>query len=137
MSETLWLVDDYMSLLFSSKRNIDHVNVNIEYVIGKGSFGIPFTVVATPWEVGNVVTVIVNVFYASVKIYLSLVLLELLTIKEVVDFVIYNEVAVGDLQTKAFFRLLGTVANIGFAVDVIETRRFQTPLATVVEPTRL
>ena len=37
-----------MSLLFSSKRNIDHVNVNIEYVIGKSSFGIPFAVVATP-----------------------------------------------------------------------------------------
>ena len=70
-----------MSLLFSSKRNINHVDVNIEDVIGKGSFGIPFTVVATPQEVGNVVTGIVNVFYASVKIYLSLVLLELLTIK--------------------------------------------------------
>ena len=46
--ETLWLVDDYMSLLFSSKRNINHVDVNIEDVIGKGSFGIPFAVVATP-----------------------------------------------------------------------------------------
>ena len=70
-----------MSLLFSSKRNINHVNVNIEYVIGKGSFGILFTVVATPQEVGNVVTGIVNVFYASVKICLSPVLLESLTIK--------------------------------------------------------
>ena len=81
MLETLWLVDDYMSLLFSSKRNIDRVDVNIEDIIGKGSFGIPFAVVATPWEVGNVVTGIVNVFYASVKIYLSPVLLGLLTIK--------------------------------------------------------
>ena len=64
-------------------------------------------------------------------------LLELLTIKEVVDFVIYNQVAVGDLQTKIFFWPLGTVADIGFAVDVVETRRFQTSLATVVEFTRL
>ena len=37
-----------MSLLFSSERNIDHVDVNIEDVIGKSSFGIPFAVVATP-----------------------------------------------------------------------------------------
>ena len=48
MSETLRLVKDYVSLLSFSKRNIDHVDVSIEYVIGKGSFGIPFTVVATP-----------------------------------------------------------------------------------------
>ena len=34
-------------------------------------------------------------------------------------------------------RLLVTVANIGFAVDVVETRRFQTSLATVVKFTRL
>ena len=103
MLGTLWLVRDYVSLLSFSKRNIDHVEVTIEDVVGKGSFGESSAVAATPWEVGNVVTVIVNVFYASVKIYLSLVLLELLTIKEVVDFVIYNEVAVGDLQTKVFF----------------------------------
>ena len=37
-----------MSLLFSSKRNIDHVDVNIKDVIGKSSFGVPFAVVATP-----------------------------------------------------------------------------------------
>ena len=37
-----------MSLLFSSKRNIDHVDVNIEDVIGESSFGIPSAVVATP-----------------------------------------------------------------------------------------
>ena len=36
-----------MSLLFSSKRNIDRVEVNIEDIIGKISFGIPFAVVAT------------------------------------------------------------------------------------------
>ena len=41
-------MDNYMSLLFSSKRNIDHVDVNIEDVIGKGSFGIPFAFVVTP-----------------------------------------------------------------------------------------
>ena len=38
---------------------------------------------------------------------------------------------------QSFLWTLGTVANIGFTVDVIETRRFQTPLATVVEFTRL
>ena len=37
-----------MSLLFSLKRNIDHVDVKIEDVIGEGSFDIPFAVVATP-----------------------------------------------------------------------------------------
>ena len=103
MSETLWLLRDYVSLLSFSKRNIDHVEVAIEDVDGKGSFGESSAVAATPWEVGTIVTVVVNVFYASVKIYLSPVLLELLTIKEVVDFVIYNEVAVRDLQTKVFF----------------------------------
>ena len=75
-------------------------------------------------------------YYASVKIYLSPVLLELLTIKESVDYVIYNEVAGIDLRTEPEFSF-GTVAYIGFAVDVVETRRFQTPLATVVEFTRL
>ena len=40
-------------------------------------------------------------------------------------------------RTRVFFWPLGTVADIGFAVDVVETRWFQTPLATVVEFTRI
>ena len=38
---------------------------------------------------------------------------------------------------QSFLWFLVTVANIGFAVDVVETRQFQTSLATVVEFTRL
>ena len=72
-----------MSLLSFSKRNIDHVEVAIEDVDGKGLFGEPFAVAATPCEVGTVITVIVidNVFYASISIYLLPVLLGLLTYK--------------------------------------------------------
>ena len=90
VSETLWLVIDYVSLLSFSKRNIYHVELVIEDVDGKGSFGESSAVAATPWEVGTIVTVIVidNIFYASVSIYLSPVLLGLLTVKTEVEFVI-------------------------------------------------
>ena len=90
MSETLWLVRYYVYLLSFSKRNTDHVEVVIEDVDGKGSFGESSAVAATPWEVGTIVTVIVidNVFYASINIYLSPVLLGLLTVKTEVEFVI-------------------------------------------------
>ena len=90
MSETLWLLRDYVSLLSFSKRNIDHVEVTIEDVVGKGSFGESSAVAATPWEVGTIVTVIVigNVFYDSINIYLSPILLGLLTVKTEVEFVI-------------------------------------------------
>ena len=37
-----------MSILSSSKRNIDRVEVTIEDIIGKGSFGKLFAVAATP-----------------------------------------------------------------------------------------
>ena len=69
MSDTLWLVRDYVHLLSSSKRNIDHVEVAIEDVYGS-SFGESSAVAATPWEVGTVVTVIFidNVFHATVNI---------------------------------------------------------------------
>ena len=64
----------------------------IEDVDGKGSFGESSAVAATPWEVGTIVTVIVigNVFYASINIYLSPVLLgiSLLTIKIAVELII-------------------------------------------------
>ena len=90
MSETHWLVRDYVSLLSFSKRNIDHVEVTIEDVVGKGSFGESSAVAVTPWEVGTIVAVIVidNVFYDSINIYLSPVLLGLLTVKTEVEFVI-------------------------------------------------
>ena len=70
MSETLWLVRDYVSLLSFSKWNIDLVEVAIEDVDGKGSFGESSAVAATPWEVGTIVTVtfIDNVFRAAVDI---------------------------------------------------------------------
>ena len=61
----------------------------------------------------------------------------LLTIKEAVEFVIYNKVAGGDLRTRVFFWPLGNVADVDVAVEDIKTRRFQTHLATVVELTRL
>ena len=51
--------------------------------------------------------------------------------------VIYNEVAVGDLQTKVFFWPLGTVADVNVAVDVIETQRFRTILDIFDEFIRL
>ena len=90
MSETLWLVIDYVSLLSSSKRNIYHVELVIEDVDGKGSFDESSAVAATPWEVGTIITVIVidNVFYASINIYLSPILLRLRTVKTEVEFVI-------------------------------------------------
>ena len=70
MLGTLWLVRDYVSLLSFSKRNIDHVEVTIEDVVGKGSFGESSAVATTPWEVGTIVTVIFidNVFRAAVDI---------------------------------------------------------------------
>ena len=57
-------------ILSSSKRNIYHVEVAIEDVDDKGSFGESSTVAATPWEVGTIVTVtfIDNVFRAAVDI---------------------------------------------------------------------
>ena len=90
MSETPWLVGDYVSLLSFPKRNIDHVEVAIEDVDGKGSFGESSAVAVTPWEVGTIVTVIVidNVFYASINIYLSPIRFWLLTVKTEVEFVI-------------------------------------------------
>ena len=48
MSETLRLVRDYVHLLSSSKRNIDHVELVIEDVVGKGSFGESSAVATTP-----------------------------------------------------------------------------------------
>ena len=57
--------------------------------------------------------------------------------KEAVEFVIYNEVAGGDLRTRVFFCPLGTIADVDVAVDVIETRRFQTPTSTVLGLIRL
>ena len=70
MSETLWLVRDYVSLLSFSKRSIDHVKVIIEDVDGKGSFGESSAIAATPWEVGTIVTVIVidDIFRAAIDI---------------------------------------------------------------------
>ena len=70
MSETLWLVRYYVYLLSFSKRNTDHVEVVIEDVDGKGSFGESSAVAVTPWEVGTIVTVIFidNVFRAAVDI---------------------------------------------------------------------
>ena len=59
-----------MSLLSSSKRNIYHVEVAIEDVDDKGSFGESSAVAATPWGVGTIVTVIFidNVFRTAVDI---------------------------------------------------------------------
>ena len=68
---------------------------------------------------------------------LSPILIGLLTVKEAVEFVIYNKVAGGDLRIRVFFWPLGTVADVDVAVEDIKTRWFQTPLATVVELTRL
>ena len=53
-----------------SKRNIYHVEVAIEDVDGKGSFGESSAVACAPWEVGTIVTVIFidNVFRAAVNI---------------------------------------------------------------------
>ena len=48
MSETLRLVRDSVSLLSFPKRNIDHVEVAIEDVDGKGSFGESSAVAVTP-----------------------------------------------------------------------------------------
>ena len=53
------------------------------------------------------------------------------------EFIIYDEVAGVDLQTRVFFRLLGTVGDIDVAVEIIKIQRFRTPQATVVEFTRL
>ena len=64
------------------------------------------------------------------------VLLGLLTIREAVEFIIYDEVAGVDLRTRVFFRLPGTVGDIDVAVEIIKIQRFRTPQATVVEFTR-
>ena len=90
MSETLWLVRYYVYLLSFSKRNTDHVEVVIEDVDSKGSFGESSAVATTPWEVGTIITDIVidNVFYDSINIYLSPILLGLLSVKTSVEFVI-------------------------------------------------
>ena len=79
-----------MFLLSSLKRNINHVEVTIEDVVGKGSFGESSAVAATPCEVGTVITIIVidNVFFVSVYIYLLHILLRILTVKTEVEFVI-------------------------------------------------
>ena len=81
-----------MSLLSSTKGkwDINRVEMTFEDILGKGSFGEPFAVAATPREVGTVITIIVidNVFFVSVYIYLLHILLRILTVKTEVEFVI-------------------------------------------------
>ena len=108
-------------------------------ILGKGSFGEPFAVAATPWEVGSIIKVWVidNAFYVSINIYLSPVLFGLLTFKEETEFIIYLKVAGGDLRTRVFFWPIDSVANVNVAVDVVETPRFRTIPDIVAEFTHL
>ena len=134
VSETLWLVGDYMTLLFSSKRNIDRVEVTIRDIPGKDLFGKPFAIAAAPWEIGTIITVIAidNVVYVSFITYLLSVLFRFTYCK--------SSSQIRHLQRSCrsrvtIHRFIWTLF-IAAVADVVEIQRYRTTPVTVVEYTR-